>query len=131
MQHTKLLEPGISLAGSGLDSSSVDILIGAEFASRITISGKKFIYELCLENSTFGWLTVGPLVTQHLDSKFCCLDVLTKFWETEEVTPPKITLHEHEFCENHFRSTRIRLPDGKFRIRLPFKTYTDKLANHV
>lgn len=129
----KIHEPGIQLADSRLDTANVDILIGVEYWSRIT-TGEKFIAELCLENSKFGWLTVGLLQTKLLDPKVCCVnvtvhDILTRFWEAEEVTPPKITFHEHELCENHFKSTRSRLPDGKFSIRLPFKTSTDKLAN--
>ncbi|XP_065224344.1 uncharacterized protein LOC135848372 [Planococcus citri] len=133
-RHVATLEPDLALADSELETSHVDILISAEYVSRIMTGNKKFVGDLAFEELLFGWLTIGAVKVPPLERKCCLLsttthDVLAKFWEIEEVNPPKITLSEHELWENHFQSTQIRLPDGRFQVRLPFKDSTDKLAN--
>lgn len=135
IKYLEAIDCQIEFADRGLQSTEVDILISAEYSSRILLGNKKFIGELCLEDSKFGWIAAGPL-SKHTpaDSRCCCLsvtveDVLSKFWEVDEVTPPEVELPDHELCERHFETTHTRLQDGRFQVRLPFKKSTDDLAN--
>ncbi len=129
------LESELPLADCHIDSTSVDMLIGAEFSNSILLGKKKFFGNFCLEESRFGWVAEGPLNrSTTIDSRCCTLTVkvenaLSRFWEVEEVEPPKPIFSEHELCDRHFCSTHSRLVDGQFDIRLPIKKPVDSLAN--
>lgn len=49
-------------------------------------------------------------------------DEIQRFWEIEELPPSQILAPQDEKCENHFRDTHSRQEDGRYIVRLPFKT---------
>lgn len=133
--YVSLIRQNLNFADCDTDSRNVDIILGVEHVNRILSGNKQFIGELCIEDSQFGWVAAGPIEgAARVNSRCCHLsvtvkDILTSFWEVEEVTPPKVTNTEHELCEQHFSSTHARLPDGRFQVRLPFKNSVASLAN--
>ncbi|XP_046142529.1 uncharacterized protein LOC123988001 [Osmia bicornis bicornis] len=49
-------------------------------------------------------------------------NTLRKFWEVEAPPPVTFLSEEDKKCEEHFRQTHSRKPDGKYVARLPFKS---------
>lgn len=49
-------------------------------------------------------------------------DEIKKFWEVEELPQRSPLSAEDEQCETHFRATFSRRSDGRYVVRLPFKT---------
>ncbi|XP_046145799.1 uncharacterized protein LOC123989166, partial [Osmia bicornis bicornis] len=47
---------------------------------------------------------------------------LRRFWELEEVPSKPRLSEENERCERHFRDTHARSPQGRYIVRLPFKS---------
>ncbi|GBM74147.1 hypothetical protein AVEN_216157-1 [Araneus ventricosus] len=47
---------------------------------------------------------------------------LRKFWEIENVEADKIQNDESLICENHFMKTHFRNDDGRYVVKMPFKT---------
>lgn len=132
LENVKL---NFELADCSLPSSNVDILIGAKHTSKILLGNKSFVGDLCFEESCFGWVAEGPLERFPRVDKLCCHltthveDSLVKFWEIEEIDPPKRSHSDHELCEAHFNSTYTRLKNGQFQVRLPLKKSTRSLAD--
>ncbi|XP_049886991.1 uncharacterized protein LOC126381569 [Pectinophora gossypiella] len=105
-----------------------------------------------LHNSKFGWLISGPVKTQNIhinkntkniqNNKIHCNhalinntlqnnmeNILTKFWEIEEV-PQKPKLNENDkICERHFINNTYRLNTGRFCVRLPLVDSPDCLGD--
>ena len=80
----------------------------------------------------FGWVLLGVVgacpVSGPVSSLQCSamndlVDLVRRFWEAEE--PPRATLPltaDEQECEDHFVRTHERLPDGRYRVRLPLRT---------
>ena len=47
---------------------------------------------------------------------------LTKFWELEELPNRDPLSNDEKFCEEHFLTTHRRTSDGRYMVRLPFKS---------
>lgn len=87
------------------------------------------------QNTTFGWILSGPItrthssnvttLTAHLATDNSNLvAALRRFWELEEV-PTCPPLSEEELaCERHFAATHVRLEEGRYSVKLPFKGTT-------
>ncbi|XP_070169690.1 uncharacterized protein [Polyergus mexicanus] len=82
--------------------------------------------------TALGWILSGPTgtsnsITGSATSLNCVttpsLDsLLQKFWEIEEISSEIQLLDEDKKCEQHFIETHQRAEDGRYIIRLPFKT---------
>ncbi|XP_029165899.1 uncharacterized protein LOC114936760 [Nylanderia fulva] len=83
------------------------------------------------QNTVLGWVLSGPTTsTEHSPENASVLHcksslntnlILLKFWQDEEV-PHTIPLTAEETkCEEHFKNTHTRTPDGRYVVRLPFK----------
>ena len=48
-------------------------------------------------------------------------DLLTKFWDLEEVSEKTPIAEDGKICEELYRSTTARNSEGKYIVRLPFK----------
>ncbi|KYN05933.1 hypothetical protein ALC62_03129 [Cyphomyrmex costatus] len=81
----------------------------------------------------FGWVISGPVNSStsiNQGSVYHCLvdtdlqDLLTRFWEQEEIPKSAITpLNPNDAdCEEQFRSTVSRDRDGRYIVRLPLKS---------
>lgn len=128
---------GYQLADFDTESAEVDILIGVELANRCLSSSRRFLGELCLQSSQFGWIVSGVIPSEGTPSpKFCSLvadikDELKRFWEVEEIEICKDedTTAKHEMIEKHFSETVRRLEDGRFQVSLPFSANKESLAD--
>nr|XP_026500130.1 uncharacterized protein LOC113403758 [Vanessa tameamea] len=134
----------LKLAGSKFHiPSKVDILLGAEVFPSIIRDGR--VVGACggpyAINSVFGWLVMGEVRNKNLKnlqkvsmSNFISdenLDsIFKRFWEieSEPVVGSFLRLEERR-CEDHFVSTHSREKNGRYRIRLPFKTVRPDLGN--
>lgn len=47
---------------------------------------------------------------------------IEKFWTTEEPCKEKVVHPNYKECEDFYRETIVRLPDGKYMVRLPLKS---------
>ncbi|XP_070172233.1 uncharacterized protein [Polyergus mexicanus] len=82
--------------------------------------------------TALGWILSGPTgtsnsITGSATSLNCVtipsLDsLLQKFWEIEEISSEIQLSEEDKKCEQHFVETHQRAEDGRYIIRLPFKT---------
>lgn len=83
------------------------------------------------QQTTLRWILSGPLhrtsspssVSVHHISVLENLDQgLRRFWEIEDLSVPEILTPENQICEEHFKTTHTRAIDGRYIVRLPFKT---------
>lgn len=47
---------------------------------------------------------------------------IKRFWEIEELPAPKRLSPEKQQCEERFLTSHSRVPDGRYIVRLPFRT---------
>lgn len=127
-QWTHLSE--LNLAdGDPLGSDPID-LIGADLYSSVILEGirKGSLTQSFAQNSLFGWVISGPASSHSISShsvtvSHCSLESdLRKFWEIEELSQVSILSPEEKQCEQHFCDTHSRNPEGRYTVRLPFKS---------
>lgn len=116
--------------------SKIDILLGAEAYSEILTDGiiKHPKGNLIAQNTIFGWIISGRtsndtkshcnrVINMHLQIREDQL--LKQFWELEtepnNIFQKKLTKEEIK-CEKIFKSTTTRDNDGRYVVKLPFKT---------
>lgn len=110
--------------------AQVDVVLGAEISCKLLVSNSqiKSIGPLTGFKTVFGWILSGAVnsvntystwITQ--EDKEPINDLVKKFWETEEVSKERPQSEEDKFCLDFFDKTTIRLPTGRFMVRLPFK----------
>lgn len=121
--------------GDPTSSDPIDIIIGADLYGSILRSGirTRSLHEPVAQNFIFGWILSRPMSQQSsaksisLHTHHCLMiddlnDQLKRFWEIEELPSPTHLSPEELRCQNHFASTHSRAPNGKYIVRLPFKT---------
>lgn len=136
------LPDGLQLADPKfLKPAPVDLLIGADLFWTLLCTGRKEIRcddrsKLSLQNTHLGFIAGGPLDIVNKHNRNSCTVSLTsfntqlenqlqKFFEIEQCSNPseqKPLSNEEILCEQQFSQTTIRQADGKFIIKLPFKT---------
>ncbi|XP_070170685.1 uncharacterized protein [Polyergus mexicanus] len=82
--------------------------------------------------TALGWILSGPTGTSNSitgsATSLNCITIpsldslLQKFWEIEEISSEIQLSEEDKKCELHFIETHQRAEDGRYIIRLPFKT---------
>ncbi|XP_011881282.1 PREDICTED: uncharacterized protein LOC105569429, partial [Vollenhovia emeryi] len=129
---------GLSLADHDpTGSDPIHVILGADLYSSLILDGIKRgeAGQPFAQNSIFGWIISGPLESSvssssahmHLTGHHCLplsdlSSDLTRFWEVEELPPSHGSAPHDEQCEAHFRATHTRANDGRYIVRLPFKT---------
>ncbi|XP_029678544.1 uncharacterized protein LOC115244758 [Formica exsecta] len=128
-------------------SDTINLIIGADLYSDIIRDGvhKGSIGQPFAQNSIFGWIISGPLTSlesqdpfqstmtsvhctrdsisaHHTTSSTSLEEELRRFWEIEELPRQLILTPQEQECEEHFCSTHYRDSDGRYIVRLPFKT---------
>lgn len=128
MQHFK----DIKLADPQCyERGTIDILLGSGACAKI-FQGKKLTFGENLPTAfetIFGWVLMGDLNYNNLPSAelqaFSCVtsinETLQRFWDLEEIPENKPMNPDDVRCENHFKQTHSRTPEGRFVVRLPFK----------
>ncbi|XP_039227061.1 uncharacterized protein LOC120320711 [Drosophila yakuba] len=106
-------------------SSQIDVLIGADILPSIILSGShsNICGTLLGQETIFGWILSGPIATNPT-SRICYFssrlavtetrldNILTKFWEVEDV-PVKLVRESTSICEENFVQSTKRNEDGR------------------
>ncbi|XP_037820360.1 uncharacterized protein LOC119609586 [Lucilia sericata] len=123
-------------------SSQVDMLLGSDILPYILLEGTRqhVLGNMVAQNSVYGWFVYGPfkinslsLVTVDINEKTresneICVQ-LRKFWETEEIFNSSVLSEEDKFCEKLFAKTTFRRKDGRYVVKLPFRSEFPEIIN--
>ena len=93
------------------------------------------IDEPIAQNTMFGWVISGnveniksnstqSIVTHHCITNKVLDASLKNFWEVEEISNKPVLTMEDELCESYFWQTHSRIADGRYVVRIPFKSDT-------
>ncbi|XP_065370828.1 uncharacterized protein LOC135962852 [Calliphora vicina] len=120
----KLADPNFLL------SAQIDMLLGSDIIPHIALDGlkKNILGNLIAQNSIYGWYIYGPLKLHTIS--LTAIDhipkeneaILKKFWELEEIPQMKPHSEADHFCEKLYNETTYRQPDGRYMVKLPFKS---------
>lgn len=113
-------------------SGPIDILIGGDLYPRI-LTGASYPTEedgLFFTPTKLGLVVSGVVCGNNANtssSLFCCSkrsieENLKAFWELEEPAAIDRSNPEDVHCERHFIQTHSRNTDGRYMVRLPFRT---------
>ncbi|XP_018371806.1 PREDICTED: uncharacterized protein LOC108766801 [Trachymyrmex cornetzi] len=119
---------GLELADRDpMSSDLIDIIIGADLFGMLVLDGvrKGSEHESIAQNTTLGWILSGPIASSpntgsvsalaHHGVVIETLDCdLRRFWEIEEVPQKAARSPEDHQCEEHFKATHSRTPEGRF-----------------
>ncbi|XP_024868045.1 uncharacterized protein LOC112452177 [Temnothorax curvispinosus] len=111
----------------------VELLLGAEVCSVILEEGlRKGDPEAPIaQHTAFSWIISGGATAASLHGASSChaaidqelTSLVQKFWEQEAETKPVAALTPAEQqCKEHFVRTHLRLPSGRYIVRLPWAT---------
>lgn len=115
----------------------IDLILGVEIYGQILQKGLRKGPKTApiAQQTSLGWIISGSAYSSaestnsEAQSLHCHLDyelddLLKKFWIQEEVfssLQDKLTAEEVQ-CEEHFKSTHSRTPEGRYMVKLPFKS---------
>ncbi|XP_071651732.1 uncharacterized protein [Temnothorax longispinosus] len=128
LEGLPLADPDLHAAGA------VNVLLGADVYASIVEDGLRRggPGTPMAQKTTLGWLVSGEAngTKEGATVTFlqCSIDdelpaLVRRFWEQEELEHPPLPLTEEEQrCEDLFVRTHIRLPNGRYMVRLSFKT---------
>lgn len=124
--------------------AAIDVLIGADLFWDILGN------EECslgpnnpeLRNSKLGWLVAGRINSAVSSKRIHCNhaivsatenknieNLVSKFWELEEVPKKQIMSEQDNECEKHFLTHTIRDEEGRFCVKLPLMKSPDCLGD--
>ncbi|XP_055923279.1 uncharacterized protein LOC129953816 [Eupeodes corollae] len=120
-------------------SSSIDMLIGADLYPHIILEGIKpnVLSSIMAQNTVFGWVLLGAYTNIPVVSTFSTFvtqcnelsadQAIERFWKLEELPQtPMLTLSE-QFCEDLYHNTTVRdSVTGRYVVKLPFKNSLDE-----
>ncbi|XP_046807521.1 uncharacterized protein LOC124420038 [Lucilia cuprina] len=122
------------------NSAKIDILLGGDLIPSIMCSGVRTSVcgSLMAQETIFGWILTGPVSTKSTSSNsnivsyFCeiALDKeISKFWEVEDLPRERFISPSDKKCEELFKMTTRKSPEGRYIVSLPFKEgYPEKLC---
>lgn len=113
--------------------SDIDILLGSDYLGHFLVDDRtlhdKHDGALFAQNTSFGWVIVGPIRGTKARTIKTCVTLVThieldkrlqRFWELEELQMSSIRKLEEDACENHFSLTHRRTENGRYIVKLPF-----------
>ncbi|CAB0044206.1 unnamed protein product [Trichogramma brassicae] len=107
----------------------IDLLLGTQIA-RVVQEGLRVGNESMpiATNSRLGPILSGNINDSDTGGSIVYLqteghldDLLRSFWEVEEPPHAPLLSAEDKMCEEHYVNTTVRLPDGRYQVRLPQK----------
>ncbi|KAJ0171792.1 hypothetical protein K1T71_012555 [Dendrolimus kikuchii] len=118
----------------------IDILLSSSVYSKVLKQGlcRGPPGSLIAQDSELGWILSGEVTgkEEHIEScNYLTVeadhnDLIKKFWELEETwVPKKHFTEEEQECEAFFKLTTQRDSEGRYIVRLPFKTATPQCVN--
>lgn len=121
-------------------SGPIDILIGAEiFWNLMSVGQIKTKSNAILQKTQLGWIVAGPLSQFPISCNISVCNVSTddmlekqleKFWNLESCTRPATLLNpDEQRCEELFTATTTRTSEGRFQVRIPFKSDNINIGN--
>jgi hypothetical protein len=122
---------------SFLESSEIDMLLGAEVFYEVLLPGKIKcgVGEPILVNTELGWIASGRI---DVNSVKCFVSLcacskseeheISKMWELDDMGINKRPSKEELNCERHFVENTYRKKNGQYVVRLPFKNSDDVLG---
>jgi len=126
-----LADPSFNVPGH------VDILLGANIYAHLLNEEirRTDLQAPVAQRTVFGWIISGPLPGSYSriatsSQGYCCVPdrelhgLVKRFWEQEDVPAreeSKMSTDDRA-CETHFGSTHSRDSDGRYTVRLPFKS---------
>ncbi|XP_053682304.1 uncharacterized protein LOC128732893 [Sabethes cyaneus] len=135
------LQEDFPLADERFNSpGEIDLLLGASIfyqllnPERISLGPAKPV----LQSTTLGWVVAGfcdtavdnkgeatcfysSLVVEAAGGESSLNQLVSKFWELENVTAIKHLTEEEQLCEKHYRNTTTRDTCGRYIVKLPFR----------
>lgn len=132
---------GLKLADPNYHApAAIDILLGGDVTASLMRDGIKHGPRMTpvAQNTIFGWvlsgrissLIPGNISVNHADSDGCSTDsILQRFWELEELPPVKLLLNEEKMCQQHFSDNLTRQDNGRYVVKLPFKSNAPSLGS--
>ncbi|XP_055714232.1 uncharacterized protein LOC129808477 [Phlebotomus papatasi] len=134
------IPPGTMLADpQWFESRPIDILIGGTHYWEMVKDNTLRLGEgqPLLKETSFGFVVVGQWTTQQEENSAVCNistlaslnKTLRQFWELEEVPEEPTASLEQEAAEKHFEITHSRSSDGRFVVKLPFRSNSQDLGD--
>ncbi|XP_017480692.1 PREDICTED: uncharacterized protein LOC108369973 [Rhagoletis zephyria] len=111
-------------------NEEVDLVLGGDIYPQIILCGlkKNVLSTLLAQETVFGWILTGrteaPNPTNNIvsyHSEVALDQQLTAFWELEDIPKNKNLNEDDKYCEELYRKTTERNPDGKYVVSLPFR----------
>ncbi|XP_036344338.1 uncharacterized protein LOC118753560, partial [Rhagoletis pomonella] len=116
-------------------SHRVDILLGSDVYDDSILGDlrRAYVGAPIAQKTIFGYILSGKLSkaspkTTNISSLQTHIDIdelLSKFWELEEVASEQTLSENDHWCEEFYRDTHKRLESGKYLVRLPLLTHLD------
>ena len=115
----------------------IDLLIGAEsFFELLSVGQIKLGHSSpIIQKTLLGWIVSGrceanssiktqicQLIVNDEESMESINRIVEKFWELEQLPTCNKMTEEQLSCEKYYANTTQRVEDGRFEVRLPFKT---------
>ncbi|XP_044595862.1 uncharacterized protein LOC123272906 [Cotesia glomerata] len=131
----------LTLADPTQSPGPIDIIIGADYYGQILEDGLKQgpANTPTAQNTIFGWILFGPCgnpniePTAHqsfhttIDQEL--YDLIHRFWLLDEIPQVNQLLSpDEQACEDHYKSTVQRDPNGRYIVRLPFQSPANSLG---
>jgi hypothetical protein len=136
LEGLQLADPKFFLPGS------VDLILGADVYGSLLENRLRKGSEgsPVAQETKLGWIVSGPTTFKasslerqvyHVSVDKELYDLVHKFWEVEEIPASEtpILSNEEQECEDHFLSTHKRDSNGRYIVKLPFKSNPEKLEN--
>lgn len=120
------------------EPKEIDLLIGADTFWRVLDKGSITLGKSkpVLQKTRLGWVISGPLEIPGKRFTYCNFsrnqdiqNLLTKFWEIEDVSCIPLLSEEESQAEKHFSETHRRDSNGRFIVSVPLKEPVDVLGD--
>ena len=115
----------------------IELLLGADAFALVLLDGvaRGRTGEPMAQKTTLGWIvsghaapdaatkrvTIAGLTSLQCTAEEELLPLVRRFWEQEEIVVSPAYTTEEQNCEEHFKATHLRLPTGRYMVRLPFR----------
>ncbi|XP_043065265.1 uncharacterized protein LOC122320844 [Drosophila ficusphila] len=127
IQGLELADPTFTRSGR------IDLLIGVDVIPQLMLSEvrKGAQDQPIAQRTQLGWIVFGKTnqIFSHAISIRChqtnLESLVNMFFELEIIPETRQLTAEEQWCEDHFKRTHTRQPNGKYMVRLPFKTQFD------
>lgn len=116
------------------ESGTMDLLLGVQEYTKILQQGlfKGPSGTICAQNTSLGWIVMGgsnikinkrenTLTIMNMDDNANINDLLKTIWEVDTNSTRYLT-QEEQLCETIFEKTHTRNRNGRYKVKLPFKT---------